>query len=170
MDKRTAEKADADMARGALAAIQDLLDDGGIPRGTFGDEQVQNLVVLYNQRGDEIKRLRAGLGAATCPFPIPGDDGTVGALGRRDKEAEMDERRIAAMEKAVGDIPTEVLELEGGLVKRLYQLIGVLALADFSAERQDGRLIIYEDWWDAHFRQPMDELNALAVKAQKASH
>ena len=59
MNKRTVEKAGADMARGALAAIQDLLDDGGIPRGTFGDEQVQNLVALYNQRGDEIERLRA---------------------------------------------------------------------------------------------------------------
>lgn len=54
----------ADMAAGALAAIRNLLDDGGIPRGTFGDDQVRNLVALYNQRGDELTRLRARIAAA----------------------------------------------------------------------------------------------------------
>ena len=58
---KSAKRATNDMAHGALAAIQELLDQGGIPRGTFADEQVQNLVALYNQRGDEIDRLRAAL-------------------------------------------------------------------------------------------------------------
>ena len=49
------------MAHGALKAIRDLLDDGKIPRGTFADDQVRNLVALYNQRGDEIGRLRQAL-------------------------------------------------------------------------------------------------------------
>jgi hypothetical protein len=49
------------LAHGALKAIQALLDDGGIPRGTFADDQVRNLVALYNRRGDEIEHLRAGL-------------------------------------------------------------------------------------------------------------
>ena len=47
------------MAEGALSAIKALLDDGGIPRGTFADDQVRNLVALYNQRGDAINRLEA---------------------------------------------------------------------------------------------------------------
>ena len=55
---------DPEMALGALDAIQKLLDDGRIPRGTFADEQVQNLVALYNQRGDEIERLHAVVTAA----------------------------------------------------------------------------------------------------------
>lgn len=49
---------DAEMASGALISIHELLDNGGIPRGTFADDQVRNLVALYNQRGDEIERLR----------------------------------------------------------------------------------------------------------------
>lgn len=48
---------DEEMARGALDSIHALLDDGGIPRGTFADDHVRNLVALYNQRGDEIKKL-----------------------------------------------------------------------------------------------------------------
>ena len=49
------------MAQGALEAIRDLLDDGGIPRGTFADDQVRNLVTLYNQRGDRITELEEAL-------------------------------------------------------------------------------------------------------------
>ena len=48
---RKIDQCNADMAQGALAAIRKLLDDYGIPRGTFADEQVQNLVGLYNRRG-----------------------------------------------------------------------------------------------------------------------
>ena len=58
MDEAQAKEAEADMAVGALDAIRRLLDEGGIPRGTFGDDQVRNLVALYNQRGDKIDRLR----------------------------------------------------------------------------------------------------------------
>ena len=46
-----------EMASCALASIQVLLDDGGIPRGTFADDQVRNLVALYNQRGARILEL-----------------------------------------------------------------------------------------------------------------
>jgi hypothetical protein len=51
----------ASMAEGALAAIHELLDSGGIPRGTFADDHVRNLVALYNQRGDRIAELEAPL-------------------------------------------------------------------------------------------------------------
>ena len=46
-----------ELAQGALDAIHALLDEGGIPRGTFADDHVRNLVVLYNQRGDHIAEL-----------------------------------------------------------------------------------------------------------------
>jgi Helix-turn-helix domain len=42
------EKLDAEMARGALQAIHELLDSGGVPRGTFADDHVRNLVAMYN--------------------------------------------------------------------------------------------------------------------------
>ncbi len=47
-----------DMAHGALESIQSLLDSGGIPRGTFADDQVRNLVVMYNiekTRADDLE-------------------------------------------------------------------------------------------------------------------
>ncbi len=47
------------LAEGALLSIQRLLDDGGIPRGTFVDDQVRNLVALYNQRGDKLQEVVA---------------------------------------------------------------------------------------------------------------
>ena len=53
-----------DLAHGALDNIRELLDDGSIPRGTFVDDQVRNLVALYNWRGEEIERLRADIGRA----------------------------------------------------------------------------------------------------------
>lgn len=37
------------MALGALDSIQKLLDEGGIPRGTFAYDQVRNLVAMYNK-------------------------------------------------------------------------------------------------------------------------
>jgi hypothetical protein len=49
------------LAEGALRSIQQLLDDGNIPRGTFADEQVQNLVAMYNQRGDALIGARDAL-------------------------------------------------------------------------------------------------------------
>jgi len=39
----------ATMAEGALNAIHQLLDSSGIPRGTYGDDHVCNLVVMYNK-------------------------------------------------------------------------------------------------------------------------
>lgn len=56
-DAGWAQQVNAEMAEGALDAIQRLLDDGGIPRGAFADDQVGNLVALYNQRGDIIRSL-----------------------------------------------------------------------------------------------------------------
>jgi hypothetical protein len=55
-----------ELAEGALLSIQRLLDDGGIPRGTFADEQVQNLVALYNQRGAALIEARDALIRALC--------------------------------------------------------------------------------------------------------
>lgn len=52
---------DKDMAEGALQAIQELLDSGGIPRGTFADDQVRNLVVMYNQAVDLVREAVAAL-------------------------------------------------------------------------------------------------------------
>lgn len=49
----------AEMGDQALEAIQQLLDSGDIPRGTFADDQVRNLVAMYNQRGERIKELEA---------------------------------------------------------------------------------------------------------------
>ena len=63
MTEAEAAQIDAEMAIGSLQAIHNLLDDGGIPRGTFADDHVRNLVALYNQRGDEIERLREALAA-----------------------------------------------------------------------------------------------------------
>lgn len=46
------------MAHGALKSIRDLLDSGGIPRGTFPDEQVRNLVVMYNEALEKLDVLQ----------------------------------------------------------------------------------------------------------------
>jgi hypothetical protein len=51
--------ANNELAEGALLSIQQLLDDGGIPRGTFVDDQVRNLVALYNRRGDRLQEVVA---------------------------------------------------------------------------------------------------------------
>jgi hypothetical protein len=47
-DKLGDENMNAQMAHGALEAIHELLDSGGIPRGTFADDHVRNLVAMYN--------------------------------------------------------------------------------------------------------------------------
>jgi len=52
------EIADAELAQGALASIRALLDDGKIPRGTFADDQVRNLVAMYNQQREALKLAR----------------------------------------------------------------------------------------------------------------
>jgi hypothetical protein len=56
-----------EMASGALLAIQELLDSGGIPRGTFADDQVRNLVALYNQRGDALQETRCQINMTARP-------------------------------------------------------------------------------------------------------
>ena len=58
-DRTLIDQCDYEMASGALVAIKTLLDSGNIPRGTFADDQVRNLVALYNQRGDHITQLEA---------------------------------------------------------------------------------------------------------------
>lgn len=55
------------MAAGALGAIQKLLDDGGIPRGTFADDQVCNLVALYNRRGWALQWIWENCGEFALP-------------------------------------------------------------------------------------------------------
>ena len=52
------------LARGALGAIHALLDSGGIPRGTFADDHVRNLVVFYNWQEDALREIAAGKGGA----------------------------------------------------------------------------------------------------------
>lgn len=49
MTEAEAAQIDAEMAIGSLHAIHNLLDDGGIPRGTFADDHVRNLVALYEE-------------------------------------------------------------------------------------------------------------------------
>lgn len=49
-----------DMAQDALQAIHELLDSGGVPRGTFADDHVRNLVAMYNQlrqAGDALREV-----------------------------------------------------------------------------------------------------------------
>ena len=63
VERLKTERINAEMAHGALHAIHDLLDDWGIPRGTFADDHVRNLVAMYNQRGLRIRELEAELGS-----------------------------------------------------------------------------------------------------------
>jgi hypothetical protein len=49
------------MAEGAMDAVHDLLDRMGVPRGTFPDDHVANLVVWYNRKCAEIRKLEAAL-------------------------------------------------------------------------------------------------------------
>jgi hypothetical protein len=57
-----------ELAQGALDSIRALLDDGCIPRGTFADDQVRNLVALYNLRGDRIAKLEACVNEALTAY------------------------------------------------------------------------------------------------------
>lgn len=71
-----AKAVNEEMAEGALRAIQELLDKGDIPRGTFADDQVRNLVAFYNRRGLEIDELRRAITGGPVkrfisPFPAP---------------------------------------------------------------------------------------------------
>lgn len=59
VERLKTEHINAEMAHGALHAIHELLDDGGVPRGTFADDHVRNLVAMYNQRGMRIRELEA---------------------------------------------------------------------------------------------------------------
>lgn len=48
-DEARMEVVAAEMAFGCLHSIQELLDSGGVPRGTFADDQVRNLVAMFNK-------------------------------------------------------------------------------------------------------------------------
>lgn len=54
-----AKSATDEMAAGALDAIQTLLDSGEVPRGTFPDDQVRNLVALYNGAKSDLAEISA---------------------------------------------------------------------------------------------------------------
>lgn len=103
---------DYEMAEGALRAIHDLLDDGGIPRGTFADDQVRNLVALYNQRGDEIARLRLALGFNPECEPK--------ASEAESPVSEQQVRRMIVMLR-MGDTPLAVGKAMAEVVERLYR-------------------------------------------------
>ncbi len=60
-DEARDEAAHADMASGALAAIHDILDSCGIPRGTFADDHARNAVVALKEARAECERLREAL-------------------------------------------------------------------------------------------------------------
>ena len=62
-DPRYVVECNREMAEGAMDCVHDLLDRLGIPRGTFADDHVTNLVVCYNKRGKALK--------AITEFPIP---------------------------------------------------------------------------------------------------
>src|ERR1700678_989982 len=59
-DPKYVAECNREMAEGAMQSVHELLDRLGIPRGTFSDDHVGNLVVCYNKRG---KALEAILGA-----------------------------------------------------------------------------------------------------------
>lgn len=60
----TREHDPAELARGALDAIHRLLDSGGIPRGTFADDHVRNLVCFYNWQEEALHQIAVGKGNA----------------------------------------------------------------------------------------------------------
>ena len=68
------------IAGGALLSIQRLLDDGGIPRGTFADDQVRNLVALYNRRGTALIEAREALDKCWTGEWYPGNEDFAEAL------------------------------------------------------------------------------------------
>ena len=82
-ERLKAEAQDAEMASGALVAIQSLLDGGGIPRGMYADDQVRNLICLYNRRGDEIERIRekANIDALEAAGLLHGSSSVAGGCG-----------------------------------------------------------------------------------------
>lgn len=60
-DPKWVNEADEFMAGGALDAVHDLLDQMDVPRGTFADDHVRNLIVMYNCKCAEIRKLEAAL-------------------------------------------------------------------------------------------------------------
>lgn len=62
--EKEVDQINEEMACGALEAIHRLLDNGGIPRGTFADDQVRNLIAIYNKcrRLLAIERIRKVMG------------------------------------------------------------------------------------------------------------
>jgi hypothetical protein len=54
-----AHACDNELAAGALESIHELLDYGGVPRGTFADDHVRNLVAMFNQMKDRAEKAEA---------------------------------------------------------------------------------------------------------------
>lgn len=50
------------MGAGAMRASAEMMDRFGIPAGTFADEQVHNLIVMWLERGREIEQMRELVG------------------------------------------------------------------------------------------------------------
>lgn len=59
--KKYLAKIDADMARGAFDSMLQMLDQLGVPKGTFSDDQLLNFIAMYNNRGDVITSLQSQL-------------------------------------------------------------------------------------------------------------
>lgn len=55
--KEWIDQTNRDMAECVLDYIKSALEHFGVPRGTFTDDQFDNFVALYNQRGDMIAAL-----------------------------------------------------------------------------------------------------------------
>ena len=83
-----------------------------------------------------------------------------------DEYADTTQRREIAF-KACEGLPTGALEQ--GVVAGMFKLVALCALTDHMSETKDGYLMVPIEWWRVHFREPMDELNAVTATAAKKS-
>jgi hypothetical protein len=72
----------ADMAGYVLDDITHILDGMGVPKGTFGDEQIKNLIVSYNDRGKLIASLEKRANAITVDDQLAAMQDQINALSK----------------------------------------------------------------------------------------
>lgn len=54
VDDEWANRVNAEMAECILDNIKEILTELGVPRGTWGDDQIHNFIAMYNLRGDKL--------------------------------------------------------------------------------------------------------------------
>ena len=99
------EAQSADMAHGALHNIQELLDSGNVPRGTFADDQVRNLVAMYNQvKHERDAAFRAGAEAMQEAAAKLHDEAAAKLAGGRKRINQFDQYIINVLERKAEEI------------------------------------------------------------------